>query len=217
AYFGSDANMLRFDMSEFGEAGLVANFTLRLCDAVCHTPFTVILLDEIEKAIPEIHNLLLQVLDEGRLTDPTGKEANFTNTMIIGTSNVYQKSGEGKEGKEGTETRIRRVLERFFRPELINRFDGIIVFDALTPAQMIEIAKLELAKLTKRLEEKQIEISFSDEVASQLAKEGYDPEFGARPLRRIIMEKIEDPVSKKILSGRIKAGQKLVVERLPLI
>lgn len=233
AYFGTEENMICFDMSEFGEPGQVANFTTRLCDEVSRTPFTVILLDEIEKAIPEIHNLLLQVLDEGRLTDPAGKEADFTNTMIIGTSNVYHPpkadspppAGGGseadsevnRENKEGRETEVRKILEKFFRPELINRFDGIIVFDALTPAQMIEIAKLELAKVIRRLKEKQVEISFSDVVAEQLAKEGYDPEFGARPLRRVIMEKIEDSISKKILSGRIRAGQKVVVERLPVV
>lgn len=217
AYFGTEENMIRFDMSEFSESGLVANFTARLCDEVSRTPFTVILLDEIEKAIPEIHNLLLQVLDEGRLTDHTGKEADFTNTMVIGTSNVYQKGLKGMKGVKDEEIEVRRVLEKFFRPELINRFDGLIVFEALTPSQMIEIAKLELAKVIRRLEEKQIEISFSDAVSAQLAKEGYDPEFGARPLRRVIMEKIENPVSKKILSGRMKIGQKLVVERLPIV
>ena len=217
SYFGTEANMIRFDMSEFSESGLVANFTARLCDTVSRRPFTVILLDEIEKATPEIHNLLLQVLDEGRLTDPVGKTADFTNTMVIGTSNVYQKGQKGIKGVKEEEIEVRRVLGRFFRPELINRFDGIIVFDALTPTQMIEIAKLELAKVTERLREKEIELTFDNGIAEVLAKEGYDSEFGARPLRRVIMEKIEDPISKKILGGRLKAGQKIVVERLPIV
>ena len=179
--------MIRFDMSEFSEVGAVDNFIARLTDEVRDRPFSLVLLDEFEKAEPQIHNLFLQVMEDGRLTSKKGQVVDFRNTIVIATRNSDN-------------------IERDFRRELLNRFDGIVRFKSLTKDQMLEIARLAITDLKQRMEEKQIKLSWSDELIEELAHLGYDEKYGARPLRRIIQDRLEDRLATKILREEIKPG-----------
>lgn len=188
-YFGNEEAMIRFDMTEFSEHGSVVNFLDRLTQEVKIKPFAVLLLDEFEKAEGDIHNLFLQVMDDGRLTDEHGRTIDFTNSFIIATSNS-------------------KDIHKDFRPELLNRYDGIINFKPLTPDDVFQIARLLMNGVVKTMKEKEIEVTFTDEVVKKVAELGFDPEWGARPLRRVIQEKIENKLADMLLNKKIIEGQK---------
>ncbi len=238
AMFGDENAMIRFDMSEFMEKHTVSKLIGsppgyvgydeggQLTEAVRRRPYSVLLFDEIEKAHPDVFNMLLQILDDGRLTDSQGRHVNFRNTVIIMTSNVgarmiteKQKSlgffgGEGST--DGDNERIREnvmsELKQTFKPEFLNRVDDIIVFKKLTSENIQSIARNLLTTLKKRLSDLDIEAEFTDEAIKAVAEAGFDEVYGARPLRRAIQSKIEDAVSEKMLEGSIKAGQRIICD-----
>ena len=222
--------MVRFDMSEFGERHTVSRLVGappgyvgydeagQLTERVRRNPYSVVLFDEIEKAHPDVFNLLLQVLDDGRLTDGQGRTVDFRNTVIIMTSNIgaarvedYARRGESFEELKAE---LMDVLRSIFRPEFINRIDEIIVFRALTDEQLAEITKLLLDRLARRLHAQGIEVVFTDEAVEPLAHEGFDPEFGARPLRRTIQRLVENELSRMLLSDTISPGDRVTVDAL---
>ncbi|MDO9399693.1 MAG: ATP-dependent Clp protease ATP-binding subunit [bacterium] len=223
-YFKDEEYMIRLDMSEYQHPDSVEKMIGNsdgalgyLTEAVRKMPFSLILLDEFEKAHPDILNLFLQVMDDGRLTDAQGKTIDFTNSIIIATSNVGAVfiqdnivAGVGME--EIKQKLINEHLNKVLRPELINRFDGIIVFKPLSIEDVRQIAKIMLAKVGKMLEAKGFGFNVSDEGIKKIAQEGFDPKFGARPLRRLIQEKIENEIANKILSGNIKRRDVIIID-----
>jgi ATP-dependent Clp protease ATP-binding subunit ClpA len=208
----------------------------QLTEQVRRHPYSVILLDELEKAHSDVFNMLLQIIEDGRLTDGKGKTVDFRNTIIIATSNVgsnkilsFLKNGDDKNNKnlikftkEGKTTKSWKELQKellddlknVFRPEFLNRIDDIIVFHALTKAHLLQIVDLELAKTAKLLKGQGIKLLITKRARTTLADIGYDPQFGARPLRRVIQKKIENPLADKMLSGELKRGDTIVVEIL---
>lgn len=233
AYFGSEENMIRVDMSEYSNPGQIYRLIGappgqvgyeeggHLTEAVRSRPFAVVLLDEIEKAHTDVHNLLLQVLEDGRLTDGKGRTVSFTNTMIICTSNAFsviiQESLKKGVSIETIQELLTDNLQKIFRPELLNRFDGVIVFKTLTSEQVEEIAVLMLNGVSERMVEKKIELKFDREVVKRVAELGFDPQFGARPLRRVIQERVENGLAKMLLEGKIEKGESytFTLEDLP--
>ncbi|NMM63471.1 ATP-dependent Clp protease ATP-binding subunit [Clostridium sp. P21] len=238
AMFGDENNMIRIDMSEYMEKHTVSRLIGsppgyvgfdeggQLTEKVRRNPYSVVLFDEIEKAHPEVFNILLQILEDGRLTDGKGKTINFKNTIIIMTSNVgastikKQKSmgfalgGESKKQEDEYEKMKENVMEelkRSFRPEFLNRIDDIIVFHQLQEEDLRYIVKLMLNTVNERLKEQQIDIEFTEEAETNLAKEGFDLTYGARPLRRAITKIVEDKLSEEMLRGNIKKGDKVKV------
>ncbi|RVU85687.1 ATP-dependent chaperone ClpB [Leucothrix sargassi] len=224
--FDSDDAMVRIDMSEFMEKHSVARLVGAppgyvgyeeggyLTEAVRRKPYSVILLDEIEKAHPDVFNILLQVLDDGRLTDGQGRTVDFTNTVIIMTSNlgsqvIQQLTGE--ENYDAMRDAVMEVVGQHFRPEFINRVDDAVVFHPLDQAEIRQIAEIQLATLVKRLGERDMRISFSDEAMDLLAESGFDPVYGARPLKRAIQHYVENPLANKILSGAFLGGDEIKV------
>ena len=182
----------------------------QLTEAVRRRPYSVILLDEIEKANTEVFNILLQVLDDGRLTDGQGRTVNFKNTVIIMTSNVG--SNWIKElGIDNARDQVMQELNRLFRPEFLNRIDEVILFRALTKEHLRQIVDIQLAILQKRLAERNIEIEVTPEAKTKLAEEGYDPVLGARPLKRVIQKRIQNVLAMKILRGEIQDAQRVLV------
>jgi ATP-dependent Clp protease ATP-binding subunit ClpA len=183
----------------------------------------VILLDEVEKAHSEVFNILLQVLEDGRLTDSKGRVVSFKNTILIMTSNIgsdiiakeaplgFIDNGKVSQ-KEGLRDKVQDALKEKFRPEFINRIDEIVIFDYLGPEEIKQIVDLELKKVQKRLEKKDIKISVSEKAKQLLAEKGFDPSLGARPLKRIIQKLILDPMAFKIVTGEIKDGDKIQIE-----
>lgn len=192
-YFGSQDKMVRFDMSEFSEFGTVDRFLDRASDNIRSNPFTVVLLDEFEKADRKIHNLFLQVLEDGRITDTKGNVVNFTNTIIVATSNAVQP-------------------ELAFSPELRNRFDGMIQFKALDLEQIKQVSELELKYLAKKMEDREVEFVFSPALIEAIAELGYDPQFGARPIRRAIQDHVENPLADALIKEDIEAGDKVLLD-----
>lgn len=182
-----------------------------------------ILLDEVEKAHSEVFNILLQVLEDGRLTDSKGRVVSFKNTILIMTSNIgsdiiakeaplgFIDNGKVSQ-KEGLRDKVQDALKEKFRPEFINRIDEIVIFDYLGPEEIKQIVDLELKKVQKRLEKKDIKISVSEKAKQLLAEKGFDPSLGARPLKRIIQKLILDPMAFKIVTGEIKDGDKIQIE-----
>lgn len=234
AMFGDENAMLRLDMSEYMEKHTVSKLIGsppgyvgfeeggQLTEKVRRKPYSVVLFDEIEKAHPDVFNMLLQILEDGRLTDSQGRTVDFKNTVIIMTSNIGAKlltekhsslgfTDENSENKETENTKelVLGELKKAFRPEFINRIDDIIVFDRLSKNEIKEIAVKMLAGLKKRLSDMEIEIEFTDEAVSAIADKGFDEVYGARPLRRAITSDIEDPLSEKMLDGTIKAKSKV--------
>ncbi|MCE5284718.1 MAG: ATP-dependent chaperone ClpB [Pelosinus sp.] len=216
--FDDERSIIRVDMSEYMEKHAVARLIGappgyvgydeggQLTEAVRRRPYSVILLDEIEKAHADVFNILLQILDDGRLTDGKGRTVDFKNTVIIMTSNLG--SGEIlKKAGEAAEDEVFAILKSYFQPEFLNRIEDIIVFKALTKEQVADIAGIMLNNLNQRLQ-KQVNITlvWANEVLMQLAKEGYDPAFGARPLRRLISRVVETELSKKIVQGKVPEG-----------
>ncbi|MBI4175262.1 ATP-dependent chaperone ClpB [Candidatus Berkelbacteria bacterium] len=218
-----DRSMIRLDMGEYLEAHSVARLIGappgyigfeeggQLTEAVRRHPYAVILLDEIEKAHPDIHNVLLQVFDEGRLTDGRGRTVNFKNTLLIMTSNLG-----AREIQEGApEAQIFELVRRHFKPEFINRLDEIVVFQSLTKDQVRAIVTLQLAHLKGRLADRQITLRLTAAALDHLADIGYDPAFGARPLKRAIQNELSDAIALKLLDSTIHDGQTLTVDQGP--
>ncbi|QJB45567.1 ATP-dependent Clp protease ATP-binding subunit [Dolichospermum flos-aquae] len=237
-FFGSEEAMIRLDMSEYMERHTVSkligsppgyvgyNEGGQLTEAVRRRPYTVVLFDEIEKAHPDVFNMLLQILEDGRLTDAKGRTVDFKNTLLILTSNigskVIEKGGSGigfdfaEDANESQYNRIRSLvneeLKNYFRPEFLNRLDEIIVFRQLNKAEVTEIADIMLKEVFGRLTEKGIVLEVTDRFKDRLITEGYSPSYGARPLRRAIMRLLEDSLAEEILSGRIKDGDTALVD-----
>ena len=221
--FDDERNMIRIDMSEYMEKHTVSRLIGappgyvgydeggQLTEAVRRRPYSVILLDEIEKAHADVFNVLLQVLDDGRLTDGQGRIVDFKNTLIIMTSNLGSAEIMQKKG-EVTREEVQSMLMRFFRPEFLNRVDDIVVFKALQEEQIKDIVKLILKELSDRLQ-KQLDMTLtaSDEAVAYLAGAGFDPAFGARPLKRLIVHTVENILGKKIVAGEIGSGTKVKV------
>jgi ATP-dependent Clp protease ATP-binding subunit ClpA len=180
-----------------------------LTEAVRKKPFSLILFDEIEKAHPDILNLFLQILDDGRLTDGQGRTINFTNSIIIATSNagalfIQEAVKDGIEMAVIKQELIDEHLNKIMRPELINRFDGLIVFKPLTIENVFSIAKIMIKKIAKSLEDKGVSLMYDDDGLLKLAEMGYDPKFGARPLRRLLQDKIENEIANLVLGGKLQ-------------
>lgn len=237
-FFGAEEAMIRLDMSEFMERHTVSkligsppgyvgyNEGGQLTEAVRRRPYTVVLFDEIEKAHPDVFNMLLQILEDGRLTDAKGRTVDFKNTLLILTSNigskVIEKGGGGlgfeleADQAESQYNRIRSLvneeLKQYFRPEFLNRLDEIIVFRQLTKDEVKEISVILLKEVFGRLEEQGITLQVTDKFKDRLVEEGYNPSYGARPLRRAIMRLLEDSLAEEILSGRIQDGNTAVVD-----
>ncbi|HHE39406.1 MAG TPA: type VI secretion system ATPase TssH, partial [Candidatus Cloacimonetes bacterium] len=184
-----------------------------LTEAVRRKPYSVILFDEIEKAHHDVFNVLLQILDDGRLTDGKGRTVDFKNTVIIMTSNVASQFIYEMGDKPETEikSKLKESLQQYFRPEFLNRLDDIIIFHRLDEEQIKKIVKLQLNLLKNRLKDKNIELEFSDSAISHLAELGFDPQFGARPLKRVIQKEIENKLAIEMLEGKIDVGEKIVV------
>lgn len=236
--FGSEAALIRLDMSEYMERHTVSKLIGspagyigyeeggQLTEAVRRHPYTVVLFGEIEKAHPDVFNVLLQILEDGRLTDAKGRTIDFKNTLLILTSNigskVIQKGGSGlgfEFGADQEESQYRRTVEivnaelkQYFRPEFLNRLDEIIVFRQLTKDELRQIVDILLREVFIRLAEQKISLDVTDKVKDRLVAEGYSPEFGARPLRRAITRLLEDPLAEGILCGRIKPGDAIVLD-----
>ncbi len=217
--FDDERNIVRIDMSEYMEKHTVSRLIGappgyvgydeggKLTEAVRRHPYSVILLDEIEKAHPDIFNVLLQILDDGRLTDGKGRVVNFKNTIIIMTSNLGSHEILEKDDFDEAEKAVRELLKQYFRPEFLNRIDDIVVFKALQKEQVKDIAAILLKNLGSRLERQvKLHLIYSDEALQALADEGFNPQFGARPLRRLIVHTVETALSKAIVSGKVREG-----------
>ena len=221
--FDTEDAMVRIDMSEFMEKHSVARLIGAppgyvgyeeggyLTEAVRRRPYSVLLLDEVEKAHPDVFNVLLQVLDDGRLTDGQGRTVDFRNTVIVMTSNlgsqhIQELSGEGDAAYVQMKAAVMGVVQSHFRPEFINRLDEIVVFHPLGRDQIQAIARIQTAYLSKRLAERQIKLEISDEALALLGNVGFDPVYGARPLKRAIQQQLENPLAQKILAGEFGQG-----------
>ena len=222
--FDDENAMVRLDMSEYMERHSVSRLIGappgyvgyeeggQLTERVRRRPYSVILLDEIEKAHPEVFNILLQILDDGRLTDGQGRTVNFRNTVIIMTSNIGSHYIYEIKDPEVLHNRIQEELKNHFRPEFLNRIDEIIIFNPLTPEVIKKIVDIQIGYLRERLKDKKLDISITDSLKKFLAEKGYDPVFGARPLKRTIQRYIENPLAKKILEGEFKEGERILVD-----
>ncbi|KGM54623.1 protein disaggregation chaperone [Lysobacter daejeonensis GH1-9] len=228
--FDSSDAMVRIDMSEFMEKHAVSRLVGAppgyvgyeeggyLTEAVRRRPYSVILLDEVEKAHPDVFNILLQVLDDGRLTDGQGRTVDFRNTVIVMTSNLGSQmiqdmaTDDTPEGYTQMKAAVMGVVQSHFRPEFINRLDDIVVFHPLDKAQIREIAKIQLKGLEKRLAERGLKLSLSDSALNLLGNVGFDPVYGARPLKRAIQQQLENPLAQRILSGEFVSGDTVQVE-----
>jgi ATP-dependent Clp protease ATP-binding subunit ClpC len=238
--FGSEDALIQLDMSEFMERHTVSRLVGappgyvgyedagQLTEALRRRPYSIVVFDEIEKAHPEAHNMLLQIMEEGHLSDARGRKVDFRNAIIVMTSNVgadmiKRQSGIGFALQRDEETEERQAydemrkklmesLKRVFRPEFINRLDSVMVFHALTRENIRDIVHLELKKVAERLEENEITLTATPEAVDNLAESGYDPDMGARPLKRVIQQKVEDPLSDALLSGQFDDGDTVVVD-----
>jgi ATP-dependent Clp protease ATP-binding subunit ClpB len=220
--FNDEKSMIRIDMSEYGEKHSVSRLIGappgyvgyeqggQLTEAVRRKPYSVVLLDEVEKAHPEVFNTLLQVLDEGRLTDGQGRTINFKNVVLILTSNLgsfhYGDMILGKDGFEEVKVKVLEEVRHHFRPEFLNRLDDLIVFQPLGVNEIKAIVRIQLKRLIERLEEQRITLEIPEESVVHLASISYDPVYGARPLKRAIERNVMNPLSKAILSGVAKEG-----------
>jgi len=221
--------MVRIDMSEYMEKHAVARLIGappgyvgfeeggQLTEAVRRRPYSVILFDEIEKAHPDVFNILLQILDDGRLTDSQGRTVDFRNTVIIMTSNVGSQVilERGTADWAEVEGQVTAALRHHFRPEFLNRVDDIIVFRPLTPAHIEQIVELQLERLRQLLAEKKISLELTPEAKRVLTTEGYDPTFGARPLKRAIQRLIQNPLAMAVLEGRFSEGDHVMATEGP--
>ena len=221
--FDDERAMIRIDMSEYMEKHTVARLIGappgyvgyeeggQLSEAVRRRPYSVVLFDEIEKAHHDVFNVLLQVLDDGRITDGQGRTVDFKNTVIIMTSNIGSQYIMEDLPKDERDRRVTEALRAHFRPEFLNRIDEIIIFDRLDDRQITKIVDFQLKRLLQRLGDRKISLEFSDDAKRFLVKEGYDPAYGARPLRRVIQREILDPLSLEILDGKFQEGDRISV------
>ncbi|WP_317446202.1 ATP-dependent Clp protease ATP-binding subunit [Streptomyces collinus] len=234
ALFGSEDRMVRLDMSEYQERHTVSRLVGappgyvgheeagQLTEVVRRHPYSLLLLDEVEKAHPDVFNILLQVLDDGRLTDSQGRTVDFTNTVIVMTSNLGSEAitrrgagigfGPGGADEEARRERILRPLREHFRPEFLNRIDEIVVFRELTSEQLRQITNLLLERTRRLLDGQGISVEFTDAAVDWLAERGYQPEYGARPLRRTIQREVDNQLSRLLLNGTITAGDRVIVD-----
>ena len=222
--FDDERAMVRLDMSEYMEKHAVARMIGappgyvgyeeggQLTEAVRRRPYAVILFDEIEKAHPDVFNVLLQILDDGRLTDSKGRTVDFKNTVLIMTSNlgsreIQEVSDDEKEVREA----VTQVLQDHFKPEFLNRIDDIVIFHRLSREQITKIIDVQLERLRSMLHERNISLALEDSARELLAREGYDPNFGARPLKRAIQTLIQNPLALRLLRGEVQPGQDISV------
>jgi ATP-dependent Clp protease ATP-binding subunit ClpB len=229
ALFDTEDNMIRIDMSEYMEKHTVARLIGappgyvgydeggQLTEAVRRKPYSVILFDEIEKAHHDVFNVLLQILDDGRLTDSHGRTVDFKNTIVIMTSNLgaeFMLDGIDASGefREGVEDQVREVLRHHFRPEFLNRVDETVLFRPLTQDQLIGIIDLLVAGLRMRLEDRNIGLDLTDRAKAFIAQSAYDPSFGARPLHRYLKHNLETPLAKRLIGGDLTDGQTVTVD-----
>lgn len=223
-YFGSEDRMIRVDMSEYQDKASMYRLIGQpgekgsglLTEAVREKPFSLVLLDELEKADPNILNLFLSVFDDGRLTDSVGRVIDFTNTIIIATSNagtgfIQEAVRAQTPVAQIREQLLRKELKQYYRPEFLNRFDGVIVFTPLTRTEIKQVAGFMLKRVAKDLESRGVELRVEDVALEALAEVGFDPEFGARPMRRAIQDKVEDPLAELVLSGKLRRRDVLVL------
>ena len=235
--FNDEKALVRVDMSEYMERHAVSKFIGsppgyvgyeeggNLTETIRHRPYAVLLFDEIEKAHPEVFNIMLQILDTGTLTDAKGRHVNFKNSVIIMTSNIggefvreieslgfVGEAPDRVKKEEELKGKIQRSLEQHFRPEFVNRLDELIIFNSLDADALKKIAKIQIAKLTERISSRGIMVSVNKTAEDALAKEGYDPQYGARPLKRLIQNKILNPLAERIISKQIKAGDTAMVD-----
>ena len=236
--FNDDKALVRYDMSEYMERHTVSKLIGspagyvgyeeggQLTEKIKHRPYSVILFDEIEKAHPEIFNIMLQIFDNGRLTDAKGRTVNFKNTIIIMTSNIGSEfmqemadlgfSSEAEESREKKEEdlkeKIRKALERHFRPEFLNRLDEVIIFNSLTQKVIVKIVEQQLEKVKQRMAEKEISIVFGDSLKKYIMEKGYNEHYGARPIKRAIQSYLLNKLAEELIAGRIKAGDELTVD-----
>jgi ATP-dependent Clp protease ATP-binding subunit ClpB len=212
--FDDERAMVRIDMSEYGEKHSVARLVGappgyigydqggQLTEAVRRRPYTVVLFDEVEKAHPDVFDVLLQVLDEGRLTDGQGRTVDFRNTILILTSNL---------GSGGSEEQVMAAVRSAFKPEFINRLDDVLIFEGLKPDELVRIVDIQLAQLSKRLAQRRLDLQVSLAAKEWLAERGFDPVYGARPLRRLVQQAIGDPLAKLLLAGDVVDGDVVAV------
>jgi ATP-dependent Clp protease ATP-binding subunit ClpB len=222
--FGSEDALIKIDMSEFMERHNVSRLVGappgyvgfdeggQLTEAVKRRPYSIVLLDEIEKAHPDVFNVLLQILEDGRLTDGQGRTVDFKNTLVIMTSNLGSQAIKdlGRD-YEAMERAVREVLEGHFRPEFLNRIDEVIIFRSLPKSVILEIVGLQLDLLAKRLAERKIGLKVSKEAKELLSERGFDPVYGARPLKRTIQRDVQNPLAMKILAGEFGEGDTAVI------
>jgi ATP-dependent Clp protease ATP-binding subunit ClpB len=235
--FDDDKAMIRVDMSEYSERHSVARMIGsppgyvgydeggQLTEQVRRRPYSVVLFDEIEKAHPEVFNALLQILDDGRMTDGQGRTVSFKNTVIVMTSNIgtvmVEKNGIGFSalGKDArsndTRKRLLEALRREFRPEFLNRIDDIIVFNTLTREHLGRIVNMQLANVAKMLKDRKLELEVTPAAKDAIIAEGFDPQFGARPMRRAIQRLVQDPLALKVLTGEFLEGDRVIVDAAP--
>jgi ATP-dependent Clp protease ATP-binding subunit ClpB len=229
--FDDERAMVRIDMSEYMEKHSVARLIGAppgyvgyeeggsLTEAVCRRPYQVILFDEVEKAHPDVFNVLLQVLDDGRLTDGQGRTVDFRNTLIVLTSNLgseYLASLPEGQMVDSVRGQVMEAVRAAFRPEFLNRLDEILLFRRLSRDDMVGIVDIQLAQLEKLLEDRKVTLDIDAEAKKWLANAGYDPVYGARPLKRVIQRELQNPLAEKILSGEIRDGDTARVTASPL-
>jgi ATP-dependent Clp protease ATP-binding subunit ClpB len=224
--FDSEAAMIRIDMSEYMEKHTVSRLVGappgyvgfdeggQLTEAVRRRPYSVILFDEIEKAHADVFNVLLQLLDDGRLTDGHGRTVDFRNTVVIMTSNIASQIILGFKGQdyEKMKSQALEVLRQSFRPEFLNRVDEVVVFHPLTRDELRQIVDVQMVRLRQRLEERKIQLELTDKARDYLAEHGYDPSYGARPLKRLIQRELETALGRKLLSGEIRDNTRVTVD-----
>jgi ATP-dependent Clp protease ATP-binding subunit ClpB len=228
--FADASALIRVDMSEYMEKFSVSRLigappgyvgyedSGTLTKAIRRKPYSVILLDEIEKAHPDVFNTLLQVMDDGRLTDGQGRTVDFKNTVLIMTSNlpIGEAPDDGADSRDGAgsaaDTRLRNELLQYFKPEFVNRLDDIVRFHSLTRAQIAQIVDLQVAGVVKRLAERGVQLTLTDKARELIANMGYDPNYGARPLRRVIQKQLTDRLALALLQGEIREGDEVNVD-----
>jgi ATP-dependent Clp protease ATP-binding subunit ClpB len=222
--FDDERSMIRLDMSEYMEKHAVARMLGappgyvgyeeggQLTEAVRRRPYSVVLFDEIEKAHPDVFNVLLQILDDGRLTDSKGRTVDFKNTVLIMTSNLGSREIQDlDEDEKQAREAVTQVLREHFKPEFLNRIDDIVIFHRLSREQITQIIDVQLERLRAMLHERNISLELRPSARELLAREGYDPNFGARPLKRAIQTLIQNPLAMKLLRGEISSGQTVIV------
>jgi len=221
--FDDEHALVRIDMSEYQEKHTVSRMigappgyvgyeeAGQLTEAIRRRPYAVVLFDEIEKAHPEVLNVLLQLLDDGRLTDGKGRTVDFKNTVVIMTSNLGSQYMTG-EVTEGTRRQVIDALRDHFRPEFLNRIDDIIFFHPLDREHLKRIVDIQVSGLVKRLEERKIHVQLTNAAKEQLVREGYDPIYGARPLKRTIQRRVLDPLAMRVLEGDFREGDTVIVD-----